>query len=228
MCGRVSLSSSTMSRAAESEEGNSRCLAHAFLRLPRPEQLLRCWFLSSHQVSERQSMDTCFRRSKKFARVPDWGVRSTYPRMTDCRRIVALAGCRRLCVITIFLPLVVLEWALESDAVSTGTLLLEISLLSALISTIGKSVSSSSSVQGSLVRVHGLCGRHNSGVFGEDAVRDRFCHYFTPSRAVGVDAPHRFPGAPARFQLTQSECHKLAVRGSPSSIADHHYRSRRL
>ena len=59
---------------------------------------------------------------QKFARVADWCFRSTNPRMTDCRRILALAGCGRHCVITIFRPLVVLEWALESDAVSTGTL----------------------------------------------------------------------------------------------------------
>ena len=38
--------------------------------------------------------------------------------------------------------------------------------------TIGKSVSSSSSAPGCLVRVHGLCGRHNSGALREDAVTD--------------------------------------------------------
>ena len=46
--------------------------------------------------------------------------------------------------------------------------------------TIGKSASSSSSEQGCLVRVHGLCGRHNSGVSREDAVTDQVPFFEVP------------------------------------------------
>ena len=97
----------------------------------------------------------------------------------------------------------------------------EISRLSALISTIGKSVSSSSSVQGGLVRAHGLCGRHISGVFREDAVRDRFLHNFKPSRAVGVDVPPCLSGASARFQSTHKmESQDPAPEQLPSGVQE--------
>ena len=64
--------------------------------------------------------------------------------------------------------------------------------------TTGKSVFSSSSAQRCLVRVHGLCGRHNSGILREDA--DTNCVQMlegsifpTVSRPRGLWASLRYP-----------------------------------
>ena len=59
---------------------------------------------------------------RKLTKVADWGFRSPYPRMADCWRFLALAGSgRHHCVLTILRLFVVVECALESDAVSTRT-----------------------------------------------------------------------------------------------------------
>ena len=95
--------------------------------------------------------------------------------------------------------------------------------------TIGKSVSSSSSVQGCLVRVHGLCGRHNSGVLREGAVTD--CVPFLevsifPLFHALADCGRRcFTGASARFQSTHRWSLKLALRSNSFFIGDWPYHS---